>query len=214
MNQLIDLTGERFGRWKVLGRAEKSTKSGTRWLCRCKCGIEKDISGAALRHGGTKSCGCLSTELAAKRFTTHGGRRTKLYGVWCAMKRRCYNKNVSDYLRYGGRGIKVCVEWLEYEPFMLWAGANGYKEGLTLERLENDGDYSPGNCVWETRAKQARNTRNLKSFYATSPIGRRYRATCHTEFAMEHGLKRRSLSQALQRGEPLHGWTFQYIKKE
>lgn len=90
----------------------------------------------------------------------HGLSKTKLYNVWCAMKRRCYNTNVKDYKNYGGRGIKVCDEWLNYVPFYNWAVSNGYKEGLTIDRIDNDKDYEPNNCRWISKVENTIKKRN------------------------------------------------------
>lgn len=99
--------------------------------------------------------------LAKKNFTRHGKRRTRLYNIWCCMKKRCYNKNYTYYHNYGGRGIKVCEEWLnDFQAFYDWSMSHGYSDDLTIDRKDNDGDYCPDNCRWVNRKSQNRNSRN------------------------------------------------------
>ena len=157
-----DLTGKRFGRLTVIGRAEKG-KFGSAWLCKCDCGKEKVVSRSHLTSGETRSCGCLQREHQETGSITHGGTHEKLYGVWSAMKRRCLNKNCSEYKYYGGRGIAVCEEWLhDYAVFREWSLASGYVENegrnvLTLDRTDNDGPYAPWNCRWVDMKTQVHN---------------------------------------------------------
>src|SRR5262249_52915972 len=122
MTRLIDLTGQRFGRWRVLAlRPERSRGRQPMWFCRCDCGAERTVFGVALRHGGSTSCGCVGRENLRKRNTKHGhacrGKTTNAYARWAAMLRRCFNPNVRDYCNYGGRGITVCERWLKFENF-------------------------------------------------------------------------------------------------
>lgn len=146
----IVCVGDRFGRWTVIGPSEERTSSrGIKWSCVCDCGKTRIVSQNTLRIGGSKSCGCLRKETSniGDHTRTHGMSNTSLYGKWLGMKARCYNTNSDRYAAYGGRGITVCDEWLnDFMPFHDFAYANGYSKGLTIDRIDEDGDYSPSNC--------------------------------------------------------------------
>ncbi len=165
--------GLKVGRLTVLYKTDIRSKSSYdyKWHCVCECGNEKDIYGAHLRRKNTRSCGCYrketSYELAKNMDHTVCGRRKirtrdRLYFIWCGMKSRCRNPNNCGYKYYGGKGVKVCQEWQDYNPFRDWSLANGYADNLTIDRINSDGNYEPNNCQWITRAENTRRRKGMK----------------------------------------------------
>jgi len=154
----IDITGQRFGRLIVLRDTGKRYRRYVIWACKCDCGKLVEVPSGDLRSGKIKSCGCLWKEMVKKINIIHGDSRIRLYDVWCSMKSRCLNPKNKAYKYYGGKGIKICKEWKNnYMMFKNWALANGYKEGLTIDRIDNDGNYCPENCQWLTKSENSRN---------------------------------------------------------
>lgn len=160
MGRCIDLTGRRFGRLTVIKRAENTKSGKSQWFCKCDCGNTIIVKADNIKTGNTKSCGCYASELTASRNYRHGHRYSRLYHIWNKMRQRCYNPKDPKYPRYGARGITVCPEWGEFQVFYEWAIANGYNDNLTIDRLENDGNYCPENCHWATVKEQANNKSN------------------------------------------------------
>jgi len=164
MARIKDLTGQRFGRLVVLYDTGERKNRKVVWHCKCDCGSEVDVIGSDLTSGCTTSCGCYNRERSAEANTTHGMSRREetrpVYQTWRDMLQRCENPNDKRYKDYGGRGITVCPEWHDVKVFINWALASGWGKGLTLDRINNDGNYEPSNCRWATWKVQQRNKRN------------------------------------------------------
>lgn len=166
-NQIrLHLEGQRYGKLVVLKEAEpiysKTGKMIRRWECQCDCGNTTVVRHGDLRSGRTVSCGCYNYEKESV-LKTHGYSRTKLYDVYIKMKSRCNNPDDKNYADYGGRGIKVCKEWNESpKSFIEWALNNGYKEKLSIDRINVNGNYEPGNCRWTDSETQCLNQRIRK----------------------------------------------------
>ena len=157
-SQILDLANQRFGKLVVESFAGKNRWGAALWLCRCDCGKTKVIVSGHLR-GGVRSCGCLAQEVRRSGKYCHGKSQARVYRIWDQMKSRCSNAKRKDFYRYGGRGIKVCERWSKFENFYDDMGEPPTSEH-TLDRINNENGYEPGNCRWATRSEQGRNKSN------------------------------------------------------
>jgi hypothetical protein len=193
---MIDMIGRQFGRWTVLATSAPRRREAY-WLCRCSCGAERAIQGSSLRSGGSKSCGCLSAELAGDRARKYGGRcegrSGKEYFAWSTARRRCEDKDNAGWKRYGGRGIAMCPEWRDNFPQFL-ADMGTCPPNHSLDRRDNDGPYSPENCRWATWMQQSRNRRTNRL------ISHEGETLCLTDWAARTGVSPQVIHWRLRRG--------------
>ena len=160
MKKVKDISGQKFGRLTAI-KFLRIEKHKAVWLCKCECGNLLEVRGTDLTKGHTKSCGCLRKESCGNNNKTHDKSNTRLYSIWCDIKKRCYNLNCKSYKNYGGRGIKVCDVWCnDFMNFYNWAMSHNYNDTLTIDRIDVNGNYEPNNCRWSTAKQQARNKRN------------------------------------------------------
>ncbi len=169
MSRIKDLTGQRFGRLIAEKHAGTSKHRTALWSCRCDCGNVLTVLSRSLVARKTQSCGCFMREVAGNNLKTHGlsrdgsGGISRLYKIWIGMKSRCFRNADTRYKEYGGRGITICPEWLEFPSFHKWATNNGYEEHLSIERKNVNGNYCPENCTWIPMSEQSKNTRHNRT---------------------------------------------------
>ena len=193
--------GDKFGHWTVIEGPIKDKKTyHKQYLCECDCKnkTHKYVDEQNLKRGLSSSCGCATIESAKNRMTIHGQSKTRLFVIWVGMRQRCFNPNVDCYERYGGRGITVCEEWKNsYETFRDWALSHGYKENLTIDRIDVNGNYEPSNCRWATNKEQSNNRRSNLSIT--------YQGENHNvaEWAEILGINRETIASRYKKGYPI-----------
>ena len=197
-----ELSGKRFGKLTVLWRDNDQDNHPAMkpWFCECDCGKTTYASKWELENGTVISCGCVKPPEKEKRvpYTIVNGHRKRLYIIWCSMKRRCYNPSRKDYHSYGGRGITICDEWRDnYLVFEKWALEHGYADDLSIDRIDNDGNYCPENCRWATRKEQDHNRPGVHLYYLDDKEYTLF------ELGAEYQVDPKSIKLRLKRGMPL-----------
>lgn len=187
---LKDETGKTYGQWTVIERAPSKGNTAARWRVRCSCGNEAEVVGTTLRNGS--STRCQSCNRDGTNSITHGLSKSREYNIWCGIIRRTEKESAKAFKNYGGRGIRMAPEWRKsFENFIRDMGPA--PEGTSVERLDNDGPYSPENCVWATRQTQARNTRqNVEITYQGETL-------CMADWASRLGIPYSTIADRVRR---------------
>lgn len=210
-NNTSDLSGQKFGRWSVLHKdADRLDRKGafSYYICKCECASIHSVSYYGLIYGTSQSCGCKTKDRITEYNYKHGFSRTDVYRVLRCMKERCYSPKHSSYKNYGGRGIGICEEWRNSpEEFVKWAIESGYKKGLTIDRTDVNGDYSPKNCKWATRKEQVRNRTNTVFIHID---GIQYSLS---EFCEEHNISYAAAWQNFRRNNRNEELLIKYLLK-
>lgn len=191
-----DLIGKKYYRLTIIGFEHRHKRWD--WVCKCDCGNITIVMPAFVKRGTTQSCGCYGHERRIERNLRFTKSERRLNKLWSDIKERCYNPKNTSYINYGGRGIKMCDEWLNSaEKFRLHAFNNGYADSLTIERIDNDADYSPDNCKWIPKAEQSKNRRSCIMVTYNNET------TTLSDACRKANIKRATVSARLSRG-----WTF------
>lgn len=212
MTNKVDLTGFRSGRLTAIApTAARAPDGGVIWRCRCDRGKDHYVKAAFIKAKRVLSCGCLPRDLCrnigrnGKARETHGGSHTRLYRIWSDMKHRCYYPKHNSYSGYGGRGITVCSKWIhDFKAFQEWALSHGYREDLSIDRIDVNGNYCPENCRWATTAEQAVNKRPFKR--KQNPEHYPKYEVCgviktSAEWAKEAGIKQKTFLDRWEKGD-------------
>lgn len=197
-----NLIGNTYGRLTVIAYAGHFYNSaGNRqafWFAECSCDKSILVKANDLKTGKVKSCGCLRSDLGKVKTLTHGLTKHRLYSIYCSMLKRCYNPKATNFERYGGRGILVCKEWRNsFIDFYKWSITSGYKDTLQLDRINNEGPYSPENCRWVTIKEQARNKRNTKYIFFNGET------LCISEWSDRLGIPKSTIHNRILAGKEL-----------
>ena len=194
-----DITGKKYGKLKVIEEAERKNKR-IMWKCLCDCGNVTVVSSNNLKYGHTQSCGCYQRKRTKEGHIKHGGTYTRLFTIYQGMKRRCYSEKEPNYRKYGGRGIKICEQWLGdngFENFRKWAFENGYNDNLTIDRIDFNGNYEPSNCRWGDFVQQANNRRSNRV------VEYKNQRKTIAEWSRETGIPAYNISYRLRKNKPL-----------
>ena len=204
MPKIYRLEGQRFGRWTVIEQAGVDGRGEKMYRCRCDCGTISVVRSSNLRTGRSSSCGCFANELTSERSKTHGMTNTRLFRIWSGIKHRCYIESDYHYKWYGMRGITMCDEWKgDFMAFYNWSMANGYCDNLSIDRIDNDGNYCPENCRWVSQSEQTRNQcRNIMLTYNGETL-------CAADWAKKTGI-----SDSTIYWRKKHGWSDERILSE
>lgn len=192
MPTLVNLSGQRFGRWTVLGYVGRA-----RWKCLCDCGSARDVAGHYLKTGVSRSCGCLQRELLSARARTHGMKKTPEYRAWSSMRSRCLDKAHDAYKNYGGRGITICERWNLFQNFFADMGPKPSPKHSLDRYPDNNGNYEPGNVRWATLMEQELNRRTIR---VVEFNGKQYPRSA---LARLHGVPYRLFVERLEYGWPV-----------